>query len=471
MRSSRREAGVAGLEYVGALALAAAMVIMVAGSLTAQKVDAWVQDVICDLVNAFGTTCVVSPPGTTPDPGFDPKPERCTVTRKSEKVNSEIKIAFIKIGENAGFIETTYSDGRVTYTATDGGSIGVTGGVGAKLDVGKLEAGAKVDFGAGVEFDYGSTWVFKNADEAKAMKEQLNTYLAEQLSLKHDTYGGYAIYLAIKGATPPPKPPDQTVSNVKVDRNVTGSVGIDLPWDSNKDKTPSGDENKTEIPNLELAKAGIKFGTSDTWTQLTDNKTGDTTWTTNGEVYGEGEAAVGPYGKKLDGLLGSSLAITRNKDGKIIRVVITTTRKGGASTSVKTGQEKLGGAGKDENGSTDATVTTTTLKVTDDKQRAVVDGWLAQGGIVSPETALPDRLVPNDTLQNLMYTNATVSNVQYDNVIDKTGFAAEVKLGVAFGVDFSLETENSRSVEANYLDKAGPDGLRQPVEFKECVAK
>lgn len=471
MRTRSREAGVAGLEYAGALALAAAMVITVAGAPAIRGVNAYVQDVICDLVNAFGTTCVVAPPGTTPDPGFDPKPERCTVTRRSEKVNSEIKIAFIKIGDNAGFIETTYSDGTVTYTATDGGGIGVTGGFGADLEVGKLEAGAKVDFGFGVEFDYGSTWIFKNADEANSMKDQLNKYLTEQMSLRNDTSGGYAIYLAIKGATDPPKPPAQTVSTIKVDGNVSGNVGIDLPWESGKGKDKSGGEDESKIPNLELAKAGIKFGASNTWTQLTDNRNGDTTWTTNGEVYGEGQAAAGPYGKKLDGLLGSSLAVTRNKDGKIVRVVITTTRKGGASTTTKTGQEKLGGAGKDENGSADATVTTTTLKVTDDQQRAVVDGWLDQGGVVSPETALPDRLVPNDTLQNLMYTNATVSNVQYDNVIDKTGFAAEVKVGVAFGVDFSLETEDSKAVAANYLDRAGPDGVRPPVEFKECVAK
>src|SRR5829696_4039759 len=50
--------------------------------------------------------------------------------------------------------------------------------------------------------------------------------------------------------------------------------------------------------------------------------------------------------------------------------------------------------------------------------------------------------------QNLMYTNATVSNVQYSNVSDKQGFAAEVKIGVAFGVDFSLETTDSRATDA-----------------------
>jgi hypothetical protein len=36
-----------------------------------------------------------------------PKPARCKVSEHGENVNSEIKVVFIKIGENAGFIETT----------------------------------------------------------------------------------------------------------------------------------------------------------------------------------------------------------------------------------------------------------------------------------------------------------------------------------------------------------------------------
>ena len=102
-----------------------------------------------------------------------------------------------------------------------------------------------------------------------------------------------------------------------------------------------------------------------------------------------------------------------------------------------------------------------------------MDQWLAAqaadpNGYVSPETFFPDRLVPGDDFQNLMYTNATVSNVQYDNVSDKTGFAAEVKLGVAFGIDLSLETTDSRAVDATYLDVPGSNGTRSPVDFPEC---
>ena len=120
------------------------------------------------------------------------------------------------------------------------------------------------------------------------------------------------------------------------------------------------------------------------------------------------------------------------------------------------------------------TVTTTTLDVTTQDQRDLVDAWLAAQAdpeaAVSPQTFFPDRMVPGDAFQNLMYTNATVSNVQYDNVSDKTGFAAEVKLGLAFGIDLSLETTDSTAVDATYLDVPGADGIRPPVDFPACEA-
>ena len=45
---------------------------------------------------------------------LDPKPKKCKITEHSEKVNSEITIGFVKIGDRAGFCETRGSDGSVT---------------------------------------------------------------------------------------------------------------------------------------------------------------------------------------------------------------------------------------------------------------------------------------------------------------------------------------------------------------------
>lgn len=463
--------GAATLEYAAAVALAALFVGAIVVTFSGLRIEAIAERAICSVKAILGGSGCSATQGNQPPttPPLDPKPEKCKITEHSEKVNSEIKIAFIKIGENAGFIETTYSDGTVTYTATDGAEVGLTGGFGGKLDIGKLERGVKVDFGAGVTFEYGSTWVFKNADEAEEMREQLDKYLVEQETLRHDTSGGYAIYLAIRGATDPPKPPSQQVSTFEVEIEAGAKVGLSLPWDPDPD-------SESGVPNLTLAEAGLKFGGSGKWTQIVDNRAGTTTWTTGGEVFGQLGAQAGPVAGELKGVLGSSMSITRDKDDQITKVTLVTTREGRATGTLNSGQSDLGGNVSDSNSASVVTVTTTTLRVTTDDQRALVNDWLdAQAddpdGAVSPQTYYPDRLVPGDAFQNLMYTNATVSNVEYSNVSDKQGFAAEVKIGVAFGVDLSLETTDSRATDATYLDVPGPDGTRLPVRFEDCIAE
>src|SRR5215210_7383761 len=212
--------GSATLEYAAAFALVA---MLVGGTSAGAQAGApvygdIVQKAICKVATAVGMggSCPggSTDPNTPPqDPPFNPKPARCKVSEHGEKVNAEVKIIFIKIGENAGFIETTYSDGTVTYTATDGASVGATAGFGTKLDLGKLEQGAKVDFGFGLKFDYGSTWTFANADEAAKMRKQLDDYLIEQEIIKHDPY--YSIKFLWSDPKEPPKPPSQTVSTIE----------------------------------------------------------------------------------------------------------------------------------------------------------------------------------------------------------------------------------------------------------------
>lgn len=467
--------GAATLEYAAAFALVA---ILVGGTSASARASTpaygnIVQQAICKVATAVGmeggcsgATGPTDPNQPPTDPGFDPKPKKCKVSEYTEQVNAEIKIAFIKIGDNAGFIERTFSDGTVTYTATDGASLGVTGGFGAKLDIGKVERGAKVDFGAGVKFDYGSTWTFKNAEEAAAMRKQLDDYLLEQQIIRNDPY--YSIKFLWSDPKEPPKPPSQSVSTIETTVDAEGKLGLSLPWDSDP-KADSG------VPNLSLADVGLKFGTTGRWTQIRDNESGNTTYTTGGEVFGEANANLGPAGGQLKRILGSSIAITRDKNNNIVGVTMVTTREGKATSSVNVGQGDLGGKVSDSDAASSVTVTTTNLEVKTPEQQALVNQWLAAqaadpNGYVSPETFFPDTLVPGDPFQNLMYTNATVSNVEYDNVTDKTGFAAEVKLGVAFGIDLSLETTDSNAVDATYLDVPGSNGTRAPVDFPECEA-
>ena len=473
---SRPTAGAAMVEVAAAWGIAALVIAAIVVGVQGANIAAYTSRVLCTIMTSVGGdgSCGGSegqqPP--TEQPPFEPKPTKCKISERSEKVNSEVKIAFIKFGENAGFVQVTYSDGTVTYTATNGASLGVTGGVGGKMDIGELERGAKVDFGGGFKVDYGSTWVFKDQAEADSMKDQLDEYLMQQEMLKHDTYGGYAIGQWLTGGfVDPPKPPSQNVSSFTVEGDVSGKVGLSLPFDPADKNLP--DDQKSGVPNLKLAEAGIKFGGSQKWTQINDLETGNTTWTTAGEAFIQGNAALGPLAGELKGVQGSSMAITRNDQGEIIKVALVTTREGKATGSVNSGQADLGGNASQSGSASNLTVTTASLDVKTAAQRDLVNQWLAAQasgeGAVSPETYRPDRLVDGDPFQNLMYTNATVSNVEYANVTDKAGFALEVKVGVAFGVDFSLETTDSKAEDATYLGIPGSDGVRPPVDFPECV--
>ena len=468
----RRSAGSATLEYAAAIAMSAVLVGAVVVPLQPDPIEQTARTALCRIFTALGEGggCTSAPPpeGTQPEEAaLDPKPPRCKMGEHGEKVSSEFKIAFVKIGQNAGFVQTTFSDDTVTYTATDGASIGATGGFGTKLDVGKVERGAKVDFGGDVKFDYGSTWTFANAEEAKAMREQLDAYLLQQYRITHNQMSWWEMIFGDEVL--PPKPPSQHVSTVEVAWEGNGHVGLSLPY---PEPDPTADSG---IPGVNLADAGIKFGGNRKWTQITDTVTGAVTYTTGGEQFGELHATVGPAKTELRGVLGSSLAVTRDKDNQVTRVTMITTREGKATNSLTAGQGNRTGQVSDSEAGSDVTVTSASLDVTPE-QRGLVDAWLAAqasdpSGAVSAETLYPDTLVAGDPFQNLMFTNARVSNVEYANVTDKTGFAAEVKLGVSFGVDLSLETTDSKATDATYLDVPSADQTRPPVAFPECVGR
>jgi len=467
-----REVGSATLEYVAGIALAGVLIMAVV--LPMQPVPPPVKAKICAVLTALGVSgscgggSSSTPSGPT-GPTFDPKPAKCKLGEHGDKVTSEVTIGFFKFGSNAGFVETHFSDGTVTYTATDGSSLGaVVSAPGGELKVGGLEVGEKVDFGADFKVDAGSTWTFANEDEAKAMRKQLDDYLDQQYAMRH--VEGYWAVMLFQGEKKPPKLPNQTVSTIDVGGSAEYKVGVNLPWKQDPDATSS-------IPALNLGEFGAKIGGNDKWTQMTDNTTGAKTYTTSAEGYGQVSGTVGPVAGELKGLLGSSVAVTRDKDNQLTKITMVDTRDTKATLTTGAGQKDLGGKVSDANGSSDVTVTTTQLEVKTPEQRALAEAWLTEqandpNAYISPETSHPDKLMPGDPFQNLMYSQATVSDVSYDNVTDKTGFAAKVKFGVSVGVDFSLETNDSKATSATYLGAPGSGATTRPaVDFPECVSR
>ena len=145
--------------------------------------------------------------------------------------------------------------------------------------------------------------------------------------MRHDTYGGYAIGQWLTGGfVDPPKPPSQSVSSFTVEGDVSGKVGLSLPFDPADKNLP--DDQKSGVPNLKLAEAGIKFGGSQKWTQINDLESGNTTWTTTGETFIQGNAASARWPVSSRASRDPAWPSPATHKGEIIKVALVTTARG-----------------------------------------------------------------------------------------------------------------------------------------------
>lgn len=459
---------------------------LVTGSITLAISGAGVPQAICEAVGTImrsDAACGDASAGEDQADGGEPenallddeffKPDTCKLNESSEKTTSKVKIFFIEIGEDAGFVVTEFSDGTVKMTATDGGSIGATGGIGADASFGTLEAGAKVDFGGGVKVDYGSTWTFDSMEEAEAMREQLDKYLIQQYQIRNPPIGPMGpIPVIIFNPVDPPKPPTEVVSSVTTFGEIKGTLGIDLVGTTSGGKT-------LKIP--ESSVVGAITGESK-WVVRTNTETGDTTYVTQLQLSGStsGQIWLNTYG--FSGTDTAAMSITKDREGNVTAITFITTSEGSISDGGKVGGTATSGddsAGGSIGGSTSestATVVTTTLALDPDSpsDQQVARDWLggdtnySWAGAISANTINPASPVEGDAFQNLMYERAKVSAVTYDNVTDSTKFGLNVKLGFALGFDFSLESSESTAVEASFM--GAPNTTPRPVlPFPECV--
>ncbi len=476
MLHARGDRGATALEYIASIIcaamLAGAVYVAVGGS------DGKIQQALCKAVG----TILQNENGCSggddqaddPQTDEDFEPDKCKYNEKGEEFSSKVKIFFIEIGENSGFVVTQYSDGTVTMTATDGGSLGATGGVGADVSLGKLEAGAKVDFGGGFEVAYGSTWKFKNMDEANSMKDQLNKYLMEQYQMTHPPMGPMGpMPVIILNPTDPPKAPSETVSDFKLFGEVKGTLGIDVTGTSS-----SG--TKSKIPAAQVVGS---IGADSKWSVRTNNDDKTTTYTTalNLNPSVSGQIWTSTFGTKASA--GASMSITKDKDGRITNITFVTTNKGSISNggkaggSGKNGDDSGGGSVGASSDAEQATVTTTSIAIDPDNagEQQIARDWLggdtnySWSGAMSAGDLNPEVADPNDPFQNLVHSKGKVSAVTYDNVKDTVSFGLNVKLGVALGFDFSLSNSESQAVDASYLGAPDASGTRHPLPYTECV--
>lgn len=373
---------------------------------------------------------------------FDPAPDRFKTGEEVDKASAAITIGFLKFGQSAAFKKITFSDGSVFLTAIDGAEI--TG----KGALGPLEAGG------GVRIEAGSTWRFADGPEAERFEARLNAYLIGQYAVRYDE--GAALGVATLGGLPPIRPPDQSISEF----SLPGSVKV------------SGDSF--------FAQGDAKFEATPKVTVLRDMGTGTTTTTRSIEGYLEPTGTVTPVGvgtavgPGLQKLVGSTTGIVQDASGHVTKVILTQTDSTQGTFSDDEVAKNLGAEkGLDPSGkviekekSTDVTVTTTTLDVTD-ANRAAVEHWVAGGqrdyGSFTGDIRqhYPVAATPGDDFQNALHDKAKVARVTYDDVTDVDGFEAKVKAGWTLGVEGSLEETSSHAGEGTYLDVPGPDDIRQ----------
>ncbi|WP_030527489.1 hypothetical protein LG324_08690 [Phycicoccus jejuensis] len=483
----RGERGATAAEYVGIVLLVGVVIAALALTVNSSAVNPEIRRAWCLITGAGGGGCdggstEAGPEDTPTDEDFEP--DKCRIHETGDKYSSVIKIGFIKIGENAGFVVTEYSDGTVTMMATNGSEIGATGGFGADAAWGQLEAGAKIDFGGGLKFDYGSTWNFESKAQADSFRKQLDDYLFDQWSMTHPVCGmGVCVPRPVKGVKPPPVP-STTFGGIAVTGEVNAQLGI---------SATTGTAPLTEAKMTEQNVSGALSADSK-WTVTNDNKgtpddarddtrTYVTAMTLNPKLTAQIGLATGGYGS----MVGMSLAITKNADGKITQVKIVSTSevtdssggKGGGTVSNGSGDDKTSGGGSISGGTTDGDVVVTenvlALDPSDAATQQVVTDWLGGSGnyewpgLVSLGAVDPSVADPSDPFAMLMHTDATSSTVAYDKVTDVQGFALNVKFGLAFGADFSMESSETTATEAAYLGAPRPDGTRPVVPYEACV--
>lgn len=390
-------------------------------------------------------------------PAFNPVPGRVKIGDSSAKSGGEITIGVIKIGESFAIVETRFSDGRVMFTLTDGAKIGATVGLGEKAAAGPAGLTAKLEIAPGISFENGSSWIVPG-DQAAAFRELFNQYAYRHMAAlsPDESIAQGALFADVVKPLPAIPPPDMVVTNFEVPVELKGKL----------DAAPPGP--------LDVTAAGAA-GLTAKWSEAR-LKDGSVVRTFGGEGSLGGDAKIyrddtdPVFGGNADGksVEGGTAAVTRDPNGRITKVVLTSTEDVQTGLGDKAGPGLADGAKASATGTQKTStvdVTTTSLAV-DDSNRAIVEQWVAQhegdpGVALGPaSTFYPETAADGDPFQNALHTDAQVSRVRYENVTDKLAVGGEAALGLTVGSEVSFETGHGQAVDGSYLDAPGTDGRR-----------
>lgn len=483
----RGDSGAGAAVYAGVIVVVVILVGVLALGMTpvGQSLASGIRDEICSI---FGASCG---DGDSAEQGGSEtvdalRPGECMVSSHEDSSSSYVKIGFVKIGGSFGFItqreqyydpETGEIRNRYNVIATDGASLGVEGGVGAKGNIGNVGVGADLSAEAGVDIKGGDTWKFDSEEDMSAFIAQYNEYRTQNQILVSPGGGGYALYLALTdGFVSPPRAPDSRSVTLDQEVALSGEAGV-------RARRKNGAASKGDVdPNL-----GVDVGASAnrTWVRTDDLRPEHVaeyslTMAYSGKISGGANvvfAGVGGEGS-YEGEL--TFAYTTGDDGEPVLVGVTFNQVtyGDLTWSVSNGPvNKLGGAnvtGTAEDADRQPHVTQTSLEVTD-ANRAVVEQWISDSVFINPAggaaVVLPPPNVlnpaapyPSDPMAQLLYEEATSTDTTYNVTGDDFSLGGEVALGVKLGGGISEANSDQSVAESTYLgspSKPGAPRLRE----------
>lgn len=468
------EQGAAASEYVGIIVLAAGVFAVLFVALG--PAGAEVRAATCRAVNtAIGgdLKCASGKASSSKSQAktdSDYEPKKCKVSQGAKSSGSATRLGVVKVGGGSSAIETQYSDGTVTWTLAQDSVIGPEGGVGADFSWGDVEADARADVGADIKYKTGSTWTFKDKDEADKYQKQIKEYRNKEIARKN--CGNECGPDQMK---PPkdPMPPTITYEGTSLGAKAKGEVGLNSTGSKSLSK---GD----------LSKRGVAGQVDGDWLITRNNKntpddaSDDTyTSTTDLSVAADLTRSTGSSATGVGSVKGMSYAITRDSKDRVVEVKIVSSAEANVSESLKAKGEKKSGSAKAsaDDKLSHIEISETTLKVDPSNRRdqKTISDWVGgkgdfdYPGLVPLNAVDPARGDPKDPFGQLIHDRATSSSITYRDAEGAAAYGLNLKMGIAFGGDFTKASSNRSAIDAKFVGAPRSDGTRPKIDYTNCV--
>ncbi|MER6976297.1 hypothetical protein [Streptomyces carpinensis] len=508
-RHAYDDSGATGTEYLGMVAVAAAVVLGISATGIGRTLYDRISAEICRVTG--GGDCGGGNGADRADRPLtdaDFEPSLCQVSTVSDKAGSKAKILFWEIGDEYGLQEQhlrahtdVNHDGKiddrdelVQLTFTDTASLGAKKDFRPGMKVGRFGTD-KVELGAGIKVTNGDTWVFESPDEARRFRDDIEKLQMYEMRRRSPggadaSLGDSILYLFGAG---PLKDEAETEKRVKEhlgdNRKITyGKVGLEASAAAGL-KISAGDEKK-----LSAALGGnFKYAPEVTWTDNAYKNTKSYTYASSVDYGTKARYEAGPVSGDASASTTQTGTITVTYDkttGKLVRIDTTrTVEQGGRKDGVKIGADngrpgdgKRGGgvSGKGTDSSTGIQVVTNSISFdpgpAGDRDRAVAERWLegTDEQLVAPFQYMFDDHAPtrrpgeDDPFGRLMFDKGSSSRMTYTGQVNAAEYGFELNLGLSLGLSISTEQKSQTLTDAQFLG-APHGGGRSYVPYSYCA--